>query len=47
MILDRDDLWANLLLHRDEIEKQAYREHEDQRQRTRTAIDELLAGAND
>jgi predicted nucleotidyltransferase len=47
VILDRDDLWADLLVHRDEIEQQAYREHEDQRRRTRTAIDELLAGAND
>lgn len=45
VVLDRDDLWPDLLRHRDEIEQRAYRQHEAQRQRARTAIDDLLAGS--
>lgn len=46
VVLDRDDLWQDLLAQRGKIEQRAYRDHEAQRQRARAAIDELLAGAN-
>jgi predicted nucleotidyltransferase len=43
VLLDRDGLWARLRAERDEIERQAHREHEAQRQRARISVEELLA----
>ena len=44
-LLDRDGLWTYLQADRDQIELQAYREHEARRARARAAVRELLAAA--
>lgn len=43
VLLDRDGLWARLQAEREEIERQAHREHEAQRRRARISVDDLLA----
>lgn len=44
-VIDRDGLWADLHVHRDEIERQAHRELEARRRRARLSVTELLAPA--
>ncbi len=44
-VIDRDDQWADLLVHRSEIERQARRELDARRQRAHTSVSELLAAA--
>jgi predicted nucleotidyltransferase len=43
VLLDRDGLWVGLQAEREEIERQAHREHEAQRRRARVSVKELLA----
>lgn len=47
VLLDRDDMWPDVLAHRSEIEQLANRAHEARRKRARAAVDELLTGEND
>jgi predicted nucleotidyltransferase len=44
-LLDRDGLWRELQTQRDQIELQANRAHEAQRERARVSVKELLATA--